>query len=947
MLSKLRRKRVPRGTPFLGPPPTKRRRNSFTQWVTAVFLLSFFFALPVEAIQLTITPSDLTKSSYSEVRNADITWKAVGSTTGKCHLVWEKREKWMLLNGSGNPPQTSCAGDFTFLSKSVGNGTYQGIIKACSCIPYERLPNNCQESKSTDCDTKTLTITIGGSSGGGSNPPPPSDNTDPDINITSPTSSSSYLTSSPRIVVKGDAYDQGKIHSIKFYRNNTYLSTIDVNSKSYNWSKTFSLQKGNNVITVKAYDVAGNSQTDTLTIKRGSGLSSFPKIEIVDAPSTVKAGQSYTIKLRASSPNNNLRRIKVDWYANGNLVSQSASDNRTVSFSKSYPRKGSFTWIAWAEDNDGRQSYSVKRSVTVKSSPSTSRNTGYSASRTLRRSQPAQCRKNCLVADPIDTATGAQVLTHELLSVNGILPISATLSYNSLLLTQGVVGKSWSLNGFNIRLQALPSGDIEVHWSANRSNVFKHQGNGQFSSTDLVTLYDKLVTNEDDSFTLTRQNQSIYQFDTDGRLVALSNQQGQTLEFKHDDAGHLIQVTEPVSGVFLKYAYNSNGLLETVTDPLNRQVRLGYDSEHNLVTITDAAGKTMTYTYNEFGQTLTGTNGDNVRLFTNTYDSEGRIIAQDDSVEGNQLFRLHYDETSQPGKIITTVTNRNGHTRVFTYDENYQLLSLQNELGKITSYIYINGRRISETDANDHSQIFAYDSQGNLAAMTNAKNFTTYLRYDSRGNLLSVTNPLNQSVHWAYDANNRVIRYTDQAKYITHFAYNAHGQISKVTTPKDAITTYTYQQGQLVAITDANDKTQSFAYDAAGRMIGMTDANQQTTTFSYDPLDRLRTVTDPLKRTVTMTFDSRDNLVTFTDANGNVIRRLYDGNGNLREVIDPLQRSTHYAYDGEDQLIQFTDAKGHRTEMQRDPVGRIVKRITPGSAETQWVYDVVGNVTQM
>jgi RHS repeat-associated protein len=782
---------------------------------------------------------------------------------------------------------------------------------------------------------------------GGNEPPPPSDNTDPNITITSPTTHSSYSTSASTIMISGDASDQGKVSRIEFYLNGSRINTINVNSTSYNWSKSFPLQRGNNIITAKAYDMAGNSESDTLTIKKGSGLfSSFPEIEIIDAPSTATVGQSYTIRLRATDPNNNLRNIKVDWRAIGNWETRYVSNGQTVSLTYQYPRSGNFTWVAVAVDGSGKESYPIQRSVTVKSDYSTSRYTGYGASCTLRYSQPAQCRGNCLVADPIDTATGAQVLTHELLSVNGVLPISATLDYNSLLLTKGVVGRSWSLNSFDTRLQALPSGDIEGHWSANRSNVFKHQGNGQFSGTDLNTLYDKLITNEDDSFTLTRQNQSIYQFDTNGRLVALSNQQGQALEFKHDDAGRLIQVTEPVSGVFLKYAYNHDGLLETVTDSLNRQVRLGYDSEYNLVTITNAAGKTMTYTYNEFGQTMTGTNGDNVRLFTNTYDSEGRIIAQDDSVEGNQLFRLHYDETSQPGKIITTVTNRNGHTRVFTYDENYQLLSLQDELDKTTRYAYANGRRIRETDANDHITRFAYDSQGNLAAITNANNFTTYWHYDQRGNLLSVTNPLNQSVHWAYDANNRVIRYTDQAKYITHFAYNEHGQLSKITTPKDATTTYTYQQGLLTAITDAEDHTQTFAYDKAGRIISITDADQKTTVLSYDPLDRLRSVTDPLKRTVTMTYDSRDNLVTFTEANSKVIRRLYDGNGNLLKMIDPLNRETRYQFDGEDQLIQFTDAENQTTEMQRDAVGRIVKRISPSEAETQWVYDAVGNVTQ-
>jgi len=800
---------------------------------------------------------------------------------------------------------------------------------------------------------KSITVGVSPRSNGpfiarGLSIPTPTDNTNPNIRITSPTSNSSYSTSNSTITIRGDTSDQGKVSRLEFFLNGSRINSINVNSTSYNWSKSFALRKGSNTITVKAYDVAGNWRSDTLTVNKTTAFWGHPKIEVIDAPSTARVGQSYTIRLRATDPNNNLRKIKLDWRAIGNWTSKSVSANgQTVSLTYQYPRSGNFTWVALAEDSSGKQSYAVQRSVTVKSSSSTSRNTGYRASSTLRRSQQAKCRRNCLVADPIDTATGAQVLTHKLLTVNGLMPISATLDYNSLLLTKGVVGRSWSLNSFDLHLQALPSGDIEIHWSANRSNVFKNQGNGQFRSTDLVTLYDKLVSNADDSFTLTRQNQTVYQFDTNGQLVKLQNQKGQSLEFQHDNTGKLIQITEPVSGVFLKYGYNNNGLLTTITDSLNRQVRLGYDSEHNLVTITDAANKTITYTYNEFGQTLTGTNGDGVRLFTNTYDSEGRIIAQDDSVEGNQLFRLHYDETSQAGKIITTVTNRNGYSRVFTYDDNYHLLSLQNELGKTTRYAYANGRRISETDANNHTTRFAYDSQSNLAAITNAANLTTVLNYDQHGNLLSVKNPLGQITRLAYDGNNQVIRQTDHAGQITHFAYNEHGQVSKITTPKDATTTYAYQQGWLTALTDAEGHTKTFAYDKAGRMIRVTDANQQTTTLTYDPLDRLHTVIDPLKRTVTITYDSRDNLVTFTNANGKMSRRIYDGNGNLREVIDPLNRSTRYEYDGEDQLIKFSDAESNSTAMQRDAVGRIVTRIMlSGGAKTQWLYDDVGNVTQ-
>ncbi len=1007
---------------------------------SSIFLLFFFFVLPVEAIQLTITPNEVTKPYYSDVRSANITWKANGSTTSKCDFSWEKREKWMLSNGNGSSPQTSCSGNFTFTYRSVPNGTYQGIVKVCSCIPYSRYPNVCQESKSTDCDTKTLKITIGSSSGGSSNPPPPSDNTPPSINITSPTSSSNYSTSSRNITIRGNAYDQGKIHSIKFYRNGNYLNTINVDSKSYNWSKTislqegdnvitvkaydqmgnsrkryltvtrampdninptinitsptsnsnystsnstitvsgnasdqgklsriefysngnristssnvnstsynwsktFSLQKGNNIITVKAYDIAGNQRSDTFTIKKTTTFWGHPKIEIVDAPSTARVGQPYTIRLRATDPNSNLRKIKVDWRAIGNWETRYASNGQTVSLTYRYPRSGSFSWVALAEDSSGKQSYAVSRSVTVKSSYPTARYTGYNTSSRLRRSQPAQCRSNCLVADPIDTATGAQVLTHELLSVKGVLPISATLNYNSLLLTKGVTGRSWNLNNFDTQLQALPSGDIEVHWSANRSNVFKHRGNGKFTGTDLVTLYDTLVTNADDSFTLTRQNKTTYQFDSNGWLVALRNQQSQAIEFKRDNTGRLLQVIEPVSGVFLKYAYNSQGLLTTLSDSLNRQVHLGYDNDHNLTTITDAAGKTTTYTYNEFGQTLTGTNGDGVRLFTNTYDSEGRIITQDDGIKDNQLFQLSYDETDQ--RSNTTVTDRNGNESIYTYADNYQLVSLQNALGATTYYNYVFGRRVTETNAKGSITRFTYDANGHLVAVTNPANLKTHLSYDSRGNLLTVTNHAQQTTAFAYDAHNNVISQTSPNGQITRFKYNAQQQLVKVILPKGATTTYAYRKGRIATITDAKGNTQTLDYDNAGRVISVTDENKKTTTLTYDPLDRIVSVTDSLNRKVYMTYDSRNNLVTFKDVKGQVTQRIFDRNGNLKTLIDALNRQTHYEYNGEDQLIKLTDANHHTSEIQRDALGRVVNAISPNGSEKQWAYDPLGNV---
>jgi YD repeat-containing protein len=108
----------------------------------------------------------------------------------------------------------------------------------------------------------------------------------------------------------------------------------------------------------------------------------------------------------------------------------------------------------------------------------------------------------------------------------------------------------------------------------------------------------KKVKNADGTFSLTRNNQLVYQFNAVGQLVRLGNRQGQFLTLTYNGGGQLSQVTEPVSGVFLRYHYNDKGLLARVTDAIGRQAILTYDENDNLVSMTDGAGQTTRYTYN-------------------------------------------------------------------------------------------------------------------------------------------------------------------------------------------------------------------------------------------------------------------------------------------------------------------------------------------------------------
>jgi RHS repeat-associated protein len=732
------------------------------------------------------------------------------------------------------------------------------------------------------------------------------------------------------ISVTGTLSDGGEVY-IRFY-----CSWSTCPSPSYclwpipeNRICTFSIDKPTNIL----IGVSGGFRFGDYTLTATFNEIQDNQLILEKVPTSLSATQEpYTVQLQATDSEDNLQEIQIDWTnrggLDGQLESQTASSGEVVTFTHTYPNQGSFTWTAVAYDANGNKSNIVSGTL-----PEIGK----------RVEEDYEKCKN-LAGDPIDVATGAQLLNHDLLTVQGVLPLSFRINYHSLLQKEGILGRAWGHNRFDARLQELSNGDVKIHWTTNQSNVFTKNADGTYNSSHVTCRFDILVKNADGGFTLTRKNQILYEFDAAGQLVALRNRQGQSLTLTRDEAGRMKQVTEPVSGAFLRYAYNAEGLLETVSDPLGRQVRFGYDSNRNLTTITDAAGQTTTYTYNEFGQTLTGTHAGGVQFFSNTYDEEYRIVAQEDAVTSNQPARLSFDD-SQPNRIITTFTNRNGHTQVYTYDDNYYLLSFQDELGNITHYAYdANGKRTSATDVKGNTTHFEYDANGNLTKITDAKGGITQMVYDANSNLLSVTNALGKTSTFSYDDNNNRTSVTDALGNTTRYTYNSHGQVVTETGPSGAVTTYEYENGLPVRVTDPEGNTQTLRYDAAGRLLSTTDAEGHTTTFAYDGVNRLVSVTDALNRTVSMTYDSRDNLLTLTDAKGHVTRRSYEGNGNLISQINALAQETRYKYDGEGRLVKVIDAKGHVTQLGYDAKGRLISTTNALGNTQQLSYDAADNL---
>jgi hypothetical protein len=86
----------------------------------------------------------------------------------------------------------------------------------------------------------------------------------PSLTITVPTSSSTYSTTNPILVIGGTASDNGGVTQVTYSNNRSESGTC---SGTTSWSCTnISLYCGENIITVVAYDATGNVKTNTLTV---------------------------------------------------------------------------------------------------------------------------------------------------------------------------------------------------------------------------------------------------------------------------------------------------------------------------------------------------------------------------------------------------------------------------------------------------------------------------------------------------------------------------------------------------------------------------------------------------------------------------------------------------------------------------------------------------------
>lgn len=397
------------------------------------------------------------------------------------------------------------------------------------------------------------------------------------------------------------------------------------------------------------------------------------------------------------------------------------------------------------------------------------------------------------------------------------------------------------------------------------------------------------------------------------------------------------------------YQFQSNNLIGTlvVTDQFpagNASTTYSYNSLGYLTAITNPLGHVTTFSnHNGRGQPQHVVDPNGLTLDF-TYDSSGNVLTKTEA--NTRTTRYAYNGNRR----LTRITYSDGQVTTFTYNSAGRVTNIGNARGETISYPLSPTDIASNTATasvnrntpswNGSAPVAVADGQFSSSSQLDSLGRTWNLHgnngqrldysYDSNGNLKTVTDAQNRTTRYDYDALNRIIHQTSPDYGTTTFGYDADGNLSSITDPRNLVTTYTYDAfGRMLTKASPDTGTTTYAYDSFGRLLTETKADGKVIVYTWDGLSRLTSRASG-SATETFTYD----------------QGAY-GKGHLTGLTD-LSGSTSFTYDIFGNITAKTSVIQGSTLTTTwnfdTSSGRLMSMSYPGGATLTYTYDSVGLV---
>jgi RHS repeat-associated protein len=584
--------------------------------------------------------------------------------------------------------------------------------------------------------------------------------------------------------------------------------------------------------------------------------------------------------------------------------------------------------------------------------------------------------------------------------------IELQLGYNTMsdITGEEIFGNKW-LFGYGGYLQSDDTGTITIVMADGKEKEFipeDSDGYSQGCDCDTFFILEKL---DDSHYELSDKAGRTFTYaqpSATGDKIYLT-----TIKDVHSNSvslgysnNQLATITDAV-GQTTTLHYNSDGLVERMSDPFGREAVFTYDADRNLTDLKDIGGYTTSVEYdansimqaliNDGGRTefkieaatgtysavqypLPGTDIGCSSRVTITHPDGGKEEYYYNGVNGSLWHVLPGDyrdpfetinnlSTEVPKSTYTfantvkgvrskiaTKTNPNGETKRYTYD-------------------YATGRNLTTADAAGNTSKKTYTEKGQIETRTAPNGRLTRYIYDTDTNdLLSIIDE-HGATTMTYDDKHQVTSTTDLSGKTTSYEYNTSGQLSKITDPLGTETLLIYNgDHRLQNISKAGQILSTITYDAMGRQKTSLDATGLLLSYDYDDLNHLTTITYPDAKTESYEYSSSHSpnlatastdraggrsvldynglkeLVSSINPEGGVSGYERDSNGNIAAFVDPNHNSTLFDYDATNRLIKRTYADGKSLSYSYNNTGLLQSVTNSRGQKTTYYYDENGNL---
>jgi RHS repeat-associated protein len=442
------------------------------------------------------------------------------------------------------------------------------------------------------------------------------------------------------------------------------------------------------------------------------------------------------------------------------------------------------------------------------------------------------------------------------------------------------------------------------------------------------------------------EHETTWEYNNTHDVISTTTPKGEKTTIKRDTHGNPEVIERPAPGgktQTYKYKYDSNGDVESITDPLERTWKYEYNTHGDRTAEIDPLTDKRTWEYNEDSQE------------TATVSPRGNVTGGKPTEFTTKIER---DNQGRPLKI----TDPLGHTTKYKYDGDGNVETFTDGNSHTTTYTYNGDNQPTKVEApNKAITETEYDGAGQVVSQTDGNKNTTKYKRNPVEEIIEATDPLGRVTKKEYDAAENLKTLEDAAKRTTTYKYDPANRLEEVSYSDGKTPTVKYEydaDGDRTKMVDGTGTTK-YTYDELDRLTESENGHKEVSKYEYNLANQQTKITYPNTKSVTRAFDKAGRLEKITDWSSNVTKFTYNADSEQVTTLFPsaTKDEDKYAYDNADQMTEAKMLKllekGSETLASlvytRDNDGQVKKTTSkglPGSEITESIYDENNRLTK-